>query len=117
MVGTVGRVGLLPTIRALQKGKRVCLANKEVIIMAGEMVSNLARNGNGALLPVDSEPSAIWQCLQGEDKGIRDDSSSPPPAAHFAPDSTKTSPALLPSRPSTTPPGRWADASPSIRLP
>ena len=71
MVGTVGRVGLLPTIHALQEGKRVCLANKEVIIMAGEMVSSLARNGNGALLPVDSEPSAIWQCLQGEDKGIR----------------------------------------------
>ncbi len=71
MVGTVGRVGLLPTIRALQEGKRVCLANKEVIIMAGEMVSSLARNGNGALLPVDSEPSAIWQCLQGESKGIR----------------------------------------------
>ena len=71
MVGTVGRVGLLPTIRALQEGKRVCLANKEVIIMAGEMVSSLARNGNGALLPVDSEPSAIWQCLQGESKTIR----------------------------------------------
>ena len=71
MVGTVGRVGLLPTIRALQKGRRVCLANKEVVIMAGELVSGLARNGSGALLPVDSEPSAIWQCLQGESKTIR----------------------------------------------
>ena len=71
MVGTVGRVGLLPTIRALQQGRRVCLANKEVIIMAGELVSELARNGNGALFPVDSEPSAIWQCLQGEDKSVR----------------------------------------------
>ena len=71
MVGTVGRVGLLPTIRALQRGKKVCLANKEVIIMAGELVSDLACNGEGALLPVDSEPSAIWQCLQGEDKNIR----------------------------------------------
>ncbi len=71
MVGTVGRVGLLPTIRALQEGKKVCLANKEVIIMAGEMVSSLARDGQGALLPVDSEPSAIWQCLQGEGKKVR----------------------------------------------
>ena len=71
MVGTVGRVGLLPTIRALQQEKKVCLANKEVIIMAGEMVSSLARDGQGALLPVDSEPSAIWQCLQGEDKKVR----------------------------------------------
>ena len=71
MVGTVGRVGLLPTIRALQQGRRVCLANKEVIIMAGELVSELARNGQGELLPVDSEPSAIWQCLQGETKAVR----------------------------------------------
>ena len=71
MVGTVGRVGLLPTIRALQEGLRVCLANKEVVIMAGELVSGLARDGTGALLPVDSEPSAIWQCLQGESKTIR----------------------------------------------
>ena len=71
MVGTVGRVGLLPTIRALQQGRRVCLANKEVIIMAGELVSGLARNGQGELLPVDSEPSAIWQCLQGETKTVR----------------------------------------------
>ena len=71
MVGTVGRVGLFPTIRALQEGRRVCLANKEVVIMAGELVSSLARSGNGALLPVDSEPSAIWQCLQGEDKAVR----------------------------------------------
>ena len=71
MVGTVGRVGLLPTIRALQQGRRVCLANKEVIIMAGELVSEFARNGQGELLPVDSEPSAIWQCLQGETKDVR----------------------------------------------
>ena len=71
MVGTVGRVGLLPTICALQQGRRVCLANKEVIIMAGELVSGLARNGQGELLPVDSEPSAIWQCLQGETKTVR----------------------------------------------
>ena len=71
MVGTVGRVGLIPTIRALQQGKRVCLANKEVIIMAGELISGLDANGGGELLPVDSEPSAIWQCLQGEDKDVR----------------------------------------------
>jgi 1-deoxy-D-xylulose-5-phosphate reductoisomerase len=70
MAGTVGRAGLLPTISALQAGRTVCLANKEVIIMAGELVTKLSRKG-GSLLPVDSEPSAIWQCLQGEDQPVR----------------------------------------------
>ena len=71
MVGTTGRAGLLPTIRALEDGRTVCLANKEVIIMAGEMIAKLSRDGGGTLLPVDSEPSAIWQCLQGEQQPIR----------------------------------------------
>ena len=71
MVGTTGRAGLLPTIRALQEQRTVCLANKEVIIMAGEVIMQLAHLEGGAILPVDSEPSAIWQCLQGEKKAIR----------------------------------------------
>jgi 1-deoxy-D-xylulose-5-phosphate reductoisomerase len=71
MVGTTGPAGLLPTLEALRAGRTVCLANKEVIIMAGDLVSGLAKNGGGSLLPVDSEPSAIWQCLQGENQPLR----------------------------------------------
>ena len=71
MVATTGRVGLLPTVEALKAGKQVALANKEVIIMAGELVMDHARRYQGVLLPVDSEPSAIWQCLRGEDSDVR----------------------------------------------
>lgn len=65
MISTTGKAGLYPTVRALQAGKRVCLANKEVIIMAGSLITDLA-NLNGELFPVDSEPNAIWQCIRGE---------------------------------------------------
>lgn len=65
MVGTTGVAGLIPTIRALENGLQVCLANKEVIIMAGELIMKLSKTLKGRLIPVDSEPSAIWQCLQG----------------------------------------------------
>ena len=71
MAATIGSAGLVPTVRALESGKTVALANKEVIIMAGELVMSLARDGGGSLLPVDSEPSAIWQCLRGEDGPVR----------------------------------------------
>lgn len=67
VVATVGRAGLLATIAALRAGKRVALANKEVLVMAGELVQRTAREHGGMLLPVDSEHSAIWQCLLGED--------------------------------------------------
>ena len=66
VVGTVGRTGLAPTLAALRAGKRVALANKEVLVMAGEIVTQAAKQGKGELLPVDSEHSAIWQCLWGE---------------------------------------------------
>jgi len=68
MVATSGRVGLEPTLAALRSGKKVALANKEVIVMAGELITSLAEHTGAQLLPVDSEPSAIWQCLRGEDK-------------------------------------------------
>ncbi len=71
MAATIGSAGLVPTIRALEQGKAVALANKEVIIMAGEMVMSLAETHGATVLPVDSEPSAIWQCLQGEADPIR----------------------------------------------
>ena len=66
VVGTVGRAGLAPTLAALQAGKAVALANKEVLVMAGALVTRAAAEGGGELLPVDSEHSAIWQCLWGE---------------------------------------------------
>ena len=71
MVATIGSAGLVPTIRALENKKAVALANKEVIIMAGELVKSLASSNGRDLLPVDSEPSAIWQCLRGEKEAIR----------------------------------------------
>ncbi len=71
MAATIGSAGLVPTIRALENKKAVALANKEVIIMAGALVMGLASSEGAALLPVDSEPSAIWQCLQGENDPIR----------------------------------------------
>ena len=66
MVATSGAAGLLPTLKALQQGKAVALSNKEPIVMAGPTLKAWERQYGGAILPVDSEPSAIWQCLQGE---------------------------------------------------
>ncbi len=66
VVGTVGSAGLEPTLAALRAGKAVAIANKEVLVMAGALVAKAAKEGHGQLLPVDSEHSAIWQCLWGE---------------------------------------------------
>ncbi len=63
---TVGAVGFLPTYRALQLGRRVCLANKETLVMAGELMTRAARDSGAELLPVDSEHNALHQCLRGE---------------------------------------------------
>jgi len=63
--GVVGAAGLEATLAALRAGKRVALANKETLVMAGELVMAAAREGGGALVPVDSEHSAILQCLRG----------------------------------------------------
>jgi len=68
IVATTGRAGLGPTLEALRLGKPVALANKEVIVMAGDLVTSTAKEHGTPLLPVDSEPSAIWQCLQGEEQ-------------------------------------------------
>lgn len=67
VVATSGTVGFRPTIAALESGKPVALANKETLIMAGHLVTAAAAISGAALLPVDSEHSAIWQCLQGEE--------------------------------------------------
>jgi 1-deoxy-D-xylulose-5-phosphate reductoisomerase len=66
VVGTSGRAGLLPTLAALECGKLVALANKETLVMAGNVIQGVLGAGKGQLVPIDSEHSAIWQCLQGE---------------------------------------------------
>ena len=71
MVSTVGREGLLPTLAALNAARNVALANKEVIVMAGNLVTSQARCNGVEILPVDSEPSAMWQCMRGEDQEVK----------------------------------------------
>ena len=66
LVATVGIAGLAPTLAAIRAGKTVALANKEVLVVAGEVVTAEARSRKVPLLPVDSEHSAIWQCIRGE---------------------------------------------------
>jgi 1-deoxy-D-xylulose-5-phosphate reductoisomerase len=62
----VGFAGLLPTIEAIKHGKTVALANKETLVVAGEIITNLVKQHKAQLIPVDSEHSAILQCLAGE---------------------------------------------------
>ncbi len=72
MVATTGVAGLRPTLNALKHKKTVALSNKEPIVMAGWLLKEYEDRYGGVILPVDSEPSAIWQCLQGEvDNEIR----------------------------------------------
>ena len=66
--GLVGGVGLKPTLAALEAGKTVAMANKEPLIMAGGLILETARKSGGTLLPLDSEPNALWQCMKGEEE-------------------------------------------------
>ena len=68
LVGTAGSAGLTPTLKALELGRPVAIANKEVLVMAGHLVRRAMLSGGGELRPVDSEHSAIWQCLWGEER-------------------------------------------------
>ena len=63
----VGAVGFVPTLRAIERGVDIALANKETLVIGGELVAAAARRNNVALLPVDSEHSAVFQCLLGEE--------------------------------------------------
>lgn len=63
----VGYSGLIPTLHAIEKGKTIALANKETLVAGGALVTESCRRTGARLLPVDSEHSAIFQCLQGED--------------------------------------------------
>jgi 1-deoxy-D-xylulose-5-phosphate reductoisomerase len=71
IVATAGKAGLGPTLAALKAGKTVALASKEVLVMAGEIIVREAGLHQAQILPIDSEHSAIWQCLLGEENKPR----------------------------------------------
>jgi 1-deoxy-D-xylulose-5-phosphate reductoisomerase len=66
VAATSGLMGLAPTLAAIKAGKTIALANKETLVMAGRLVMQAAHDAGVSILPVDSEHSAIWQCLRGE---------------------------------------------------
>lgn len=68
LAAIVGYCGLKPVIAGIQSGKKIALANKETLVVAGEIITRLASEKGSRIVPVDSEHSAIFQCLEGEDK-------------------------------------------------
>ena len=72
VTAVVGMMGILPTMEAIRKGKDIALANKDTLVTAGHLIIPMAREYGVSILPVDSEHSAIFQCLQGEPKKALD---------------------------------------------
>lgn len=72
VTAVVGMMGILPTMEAIRKGKDIALANKETLVTAGHLIIPMVREYGVSILPVDSEHSAIFQCLQGEPKKALD---------------------------------------------
>lgn len=72
VTAVVGMMGILPTMEAIRKGKDIALANKETLVTAGHLIIPMAREYGVSILPVDSEHSAIFQCLQGEPRKALD---------------------------------------------
>lgn len=70
LAAIVGFAGLKPTLTAIQHGKTIALANKETLVVAGDIVMETAKKYNVKIIPVDSEHSAIFQCLRGEDESV-----------------------------------------------
>lgn len=68
MLAVTGAAALLPLLKAIETGRDVALANKEALVMAGPIIMDRACKKNVLIIPVDSEQSAVWQCLQGQDK-------------------------------------------------
>lgn len=68
VTATVGYSGLEPTISAIRAGKDIALANKETLVVAGDYICSLLKNSTSRVYPVDSEHSAVYQCLEGEDR-------------------------------------------------
>ncbi len=66
VMATAGKVGLSPTMAAIRQGKKVAIANKEPLVMAGEILREEMKHGRSQIFPIDSEHSAIWQCINGE---------------------------------------------------
>ena len=71
LTALVGYSGLLPTISAIKSKKTIALANKETLVVAGELICSLCKEHNVPIIPVDSEHSAIFQCLNGEESLLR----------------------------------------------
>lgn len=71
VVAVSGAVGILPTLAAINKSRRIALANKETLVAAGDIVMNQAREKGAMIIPVDSEHSALFQCLAGESDHLR----------------------------------------------
>ena len=71
LVAMSGAIGIRPTLAAINKSRRIALANKETLVAAGDLVMRLAGEKGAVIVPVDSEHSAIFQCLQGENKFLR----------------------------------------------
>src|SRR3989338_8556644 len=65
VVATSGRDALIPLVRAIQAGKRIALASKELLVMAGELIARLVQEHGTSLIPIDSEHAALFQCLRG----------------------------------------------------
>ena len=70
VIATTGKAGLAPALAAIKASKTIALANKEILAMAGETVTTEAKRNRVKILPIDSEHSAIWQCLRGEKAGV-----------------------------------------------
>ncbi len=70
VIATSGKSGLSPTLAAVKAGRRVALANKESLVMAGHIITSEAQLHKAQILPIDSEHSAIWQCLEGETQSV-----------------------------------------------
>ncbi|MDD4876114.1 MAG: 1-deoxy-D-xylulose-5-phosphate reductoisomerase [Dehalococcoidales bacterium] len=88
VIATSGKVGLKPTLAAIKAGKNVALANKEPLVMAGELITSEAKIHKVQILPIDSEHSAIWQCLSGETQPVSQLilTASGGPFRHYSPD-------------------------------
>lgn len=71
VVATSGKAGLLPSLSAIKSHRNIAIANKEVLVMAGHIVTKMAKKYKIEIIPVDSEHSAIWQCLRGENNPVK----------------------------------------------
>ena len=114
----VGMVGLQPTLAAIAAKKTVALANKETLVAGGRIVMEAARQNKVSILPVDSEHSAIFQCLQGcPEKGALKKLILTASGGPFFGKTRRSSAASPPPRPCATPTGTWAPRSPSTPPP